>query len=60
MLILTRRLGESIRIGNDVTIQVTRLERDRVQLGIEAPPDVLVWRKELRETDAPLLCDEQG
>jgi carbon storage regulator len=50
MLILTRRTGESIMIGNDVKITVTRVAVDKVRIGIKAPQDVAVYREELYET----------
>jgi len=50
MLILTRRAGESIMIGNDVKITVTRVAVDKVRIGIKAPKHVAVYREELYET----------
>jgi carbon storage regulator len=47
MLVLTRRPGESLLIGDDVEIQVVRIEGDRVVIGIVAPSDVTVMRSEL-------------
>lgn len=47
MLVLTRRTGQSIRIGDGVELTVVRLEGDRVVLGIDAPRDVRVVRTEL-------------
>ncbi|MCS7022915.1 MAG: carbon storage regulator CsrA [Gemmataceae bacterium] len=47
MLVLTRRQGESIIIGNDVRITVVSLGPGRVKLGIEAPPHVRVDREEI-------------
>ncbi len=49
MLILTRRSGEGISIGAEVEITVLEVSGDHVRLGIVAPRDVLVLRKELRE-----------
>jgi carbon storage regulator len=46
MLILMRRKGEEIVIGNDIRIKVTRVQRDRVLLGITAPQGVRVDRGE--------------
>jgi len=46
MLILSRRLGESIQI-EDVTITITRISGDRVKLGIVAPKEVDIARSEL-------------
>ncbi|MBA2225955.1 MAG: carbon storage regulator CsrA [Thermogemmata sp.] len=47
MLVLTRRQGESIVIGNDIKITVVSLGPGRVKLGIEAPPQVRVDREEI-------------
>jgi carbon storage regulator len=44
---LTRKLGEQIAIGDDVVITVAEVKGRYVKLGIEAPPDVKVWRMEL-------------
>ena len=46
MLVLTRGLGQSIRIGNDVVLTVTRLENGRICLGVDAPKSVFVRRAE--------------
>ncbi len=47
MLVLTRRPGQSLRIGSDVEVQVVRIEGDRVVLGIIAPREIPVVRGEL-------------
>lgn len=47
MLILTRREGEAIRIGDDVWITVERIERNHVRLGFDAPREVPIVREEL-------------
>lgn len=47
MLVLSRRKGESIKIGNDITIEVTRVEGNRVKLAVSAPLDVRILRTEL-------------
>ncbi|MEK7423108.1 MAG: carbon storage regulator CsrA [Actinomycetota bacterium] len=47
MLVLTRRVGESILIGDDVVITVIELNRDQVRLGIRAPRSVTVHREEI-------------
>ena len=47
MLVLTRRLNESIVINDDVSVLVVEIRGDRVRLGIEAPKDVVVHRKEV-------------
>lgn len=52
MLVLSRKLGECICIGSDITIQVVSLESDRVRLGIVAPRDVPVHREEVAKAIA--------
>ena len=47
MLVLTRKIGESIQIGENVTIEVLEMQGGRVRLGITAPPDIDVHRSEL-------------
>ena len=47
MLILTRKLGETIRIGDEITINVVDIKGKHVRLGIEAPPEVIVHREEI-------------
>ncbi len=58
MLVLSRREGERIRIGDSVVITVVRMAGDKVRIGIEAPSDVLVLRDEL-ESRSPKK-EEQG
>lgn len=47
MLVLSRKKGEAIVIGNDITIVVISIEGGRVKLGIDAPQNVEVHRKEI-------------
>ncbi len=47
MLILTRRVGETIMIGDDVTCTVLAVKGNHVRLGINAPPHVAVHREEI-------------
>lgn len=49
MLVLTRRLNESIVIGDNISVLVVEVRGDRVRLGINAPKDVPVHRKEVYE-----------
>ncbi len=49
MLVLSRKPGEALRIGDDVEITVVEVKGDMVRLGIQAPRTVQVWRKELWE-----------
>ena len=47
MLILTRRAGESLIIGDDVVINVLGIKGNQVRIGIDAPKDVSVHREEI-------------
>lgn len=48
MLVLTRKPHQSILIGNDIVVTVTRVRGDQVTLGIHAPDSVAVDREEIR------------
>jgi carbon storage regulator len=50
MLVLTRKLGEAIQIGDDVSVEVLEVRGNRVRLGITAPNAVSVNRSELLVT----------
>jgi carbon storage regulator len=50
MLVIRRRPGEAIRIGEDVEIEVIECEGNRVKLGVRAPRAVAVWRSEVTAT----------
>ncbi len=47
MLVLTRQPGESVVIGDNITVTVISIEGDRVKLGITAPREVSIYREEL-------------
>jgi len=47
MLILTRKVGEMIRIGDAVTIRVLEVRGSQVRLGVDAPADVRIFREEV-------------
>jgi carbon storage regulator len=49
MLLLTRKLGENIRIGDDVKITIVEVKGNHVKLGIDAPASVKVHREEIYE-----------
>ena len=57
MLVLTRKLGQSIVIGDEVEIVVLEVRGEQVRIGIKAPKDVTVHRKEIYEQIHP---DEEG
>ncbi len=49
MLIITRKKGESLMIGDDIEIVINKIEDGSVKIGINAPKDVTILRKELYE-----------
>lgn len=49
MLVLTRRLGESITIGDDIKVVIVDIDGNQVKLGIEAPRHIEIYREELYE-----------
>ena len=69
MLVLSRKKNESIVINNDITIVVVEIRGDKVRLGVEAPKEVPVHRREVydaiqgqkaREGAAPVASPEAG
>ena len=51
MLVLSRKESEKIMLGDSVVLTIVRVSGDRVRLGIEAPSDMLILRKELDPSD---------
>ncbi|HET6514382.1 MAG TPA: carbon storage regulator CsrA [Thermodesulfovibrionales bacterium] len=49
MLVLTRKPNEAVKVGDDITITVLDIKGNQIRLGIEAPPNVRICRKELSE-----------
>lgn len=47
MLVLSRKESEKIMLGDEIVLTIVRVSGDRVRLGIEAPSDMLILRKEL-------------
>jgi len=47
LLILTRKVGESVAIGDDIQVSVVEIKGNQVKLGIKAPRDVTVHREEI-------------
>ncbi|MBE6842838.1 MAG: carbon storage regulator CsrA [Ruminococcus sp.] len=50
MLILSRKVGETLCINDDIEIKIVEVSGDKVKIGINAPKDVTVLRSELRHT----------
>jgi carbon storage regulator len=50
MLILSRKKGESIVINNNIEIIITSIEGDQVKLGISAPPNIDIFRREVLDS----------
>lgn len=50
MLVLTRKKGQSLNIGDDVKIVLLEVSGDSVRIGIEAPPEVAIYRSEVYQT----------
>ncbi len=50
MLVLTRKIGESIVIGDDIVVKVIETGKNNVRIGIEAPREVIVLRQEVFES----------
>lgn len=53
MLVLSRKLGEKIFIGDNICITVVDIDRGKIRLGIEAPRDVPIYRQELLPLKSP-------
>lgn len=63
MLILSRKIDEKIKIGNDITITLIDVHGDQVKIGVEAPKNVKVFRQEVfdaiqSENKAAVVLDE--
>jgi carbon storage regulator len=49
MLVLTRKAGERIHIGDNIVVTISRIQGDKVRVGIDAPADIEVHREEVLE-----------
>lgn len=59
MLILTRKVGESLLIGDDISITILNIRGNQVKIGIKAPKDVSVHREEIYQRIKQALDDPQ-
>ena len=60
MLVLSRKLGEKIYIGDNICITVVDIDRGKIRLGIEAPRDVAIYRQELLPLAAQQALAQQA
>ena len=51
MLVITRKAGEGLRMGENIRVTVVEIAKDRVKLGIDAPSDIRIIRNELFDTE---------
>jgi len=49
MLVLTRKIDQTIHIGDDIIIQIVEVSRNQVRVGITTPRDIPIWRGEIYE-----------
>ena len=58
MLVLSRKVGEKLVIGDNITVVVSRVAGNRVTIGVEAPPEVRIIRGELKAQEG--VADEEA
>ena len=59
MLVLTRKMSQVIKLGDDITLTVVRTSHGAVQLGIEAPANIRILRAECEAIPRGLLADQK-
>lgn len=47
MLVLTRKVGESVKIGDDIELKVLSIDGEQIKIGIDAPREITIHRKEV-------------
>ncbi len=60
MLVLSRKESEKIMLGDSIVLTIVRVSGDRVRLGIEAPSDMLILRKELDPAEQKSFENKKG
>lgn len=60
MLVLSRKINEAIVINNDITIVIVEIRGDKVRLGVEAPKEVSVHRREVYDAINPRQPSSEG
>lgn len=60
MLVLSRKVGEKILVGDSIVITVLRLSSNVTRIGIEAPEDVNIVRSEVRDAQNPTSLESSG
>lgn len=59
MLVITRRVGEMVQIGDDVEVRILAVHGNQVRIGIEAPKDMRILREELIGRDQPVDYEKE-
>ena len=60
MLVLSRKLGEKIVIGDNIVITVVKIDRNQIRIGIEAPHEVPVYREEIAQNRPEALASDRN
>ena len=61
MLVLSRKLGQSLKVGNGVRITIVKIDNNSVRIGIDAPQDVSIQREEIAcEVPEPTVRKRRG
>jgi carbon storage regulator len=58
MLVLSRKLGEKIVIGDNIVVTVVKIDRNQIRIGIEAPHEVPVYREEIAPRPPKAVAEE--
>ena len=58
MLVLSRKLGEKIVIGENIVVTIVKIDRNQIRIGIEAPHEVPVYREEIAPSRAAKPADQ--